>query len=449
MSAELIQALDQLERERGINKEILVEAIEAALISAYKRNFGSTQNVRIHICRETGDVKVFALKRVTSTPEDENGDISLDEARKIDTSYAEEDIAEIEVTPRKFGRIAAQTAKQVVMQRIREAERSIIFEEFYNKEGDIITGIIQRNERKNIIIDLGKTEAIMTPPEQTNSEEYRFNDRVKTYIVEVKKTTKGPQVLVSRTHPGLVKRLFELEVPEIHDGTVEIKSISREAGSRTKIAVYSRDSNVDPVGACVGQKGTRVQAIVDELRGEKIDIIRWSSDPEEYISSSLSPAKVVRVDVDDEARTARVIVPDFQLSLAIGKEGQNARLAARLTGWKIDIKSESQLRAVIEQQMFNMDSYNNSENNYEDEYEEYEDEYNGEYEGYEDNTEDTEQDTVDVADEVDTVDATDVDDVSDEAEEAEEAEEADEAEVGDEADSADIAEDAILEDDME
>ncbi len=361
MSAELIQALEALEKEKGIEKEVLIEAIEAALISAYKRNFGSTQNVKIIIDPKTGDVKVYALKKVSSVPDSDMGDISLEEARKIDAKYEEDDIVEIEVTPRKFGRIAAQTAKQVVMQRIREAERDIIFDEFYNKEGDIVTGIIQRNERKNIIIDLGKTEAVITPSEQTPGEEYRFNDRIKTYIVEVKKTTKGPQIVVSRTHPGLVKRLFELEVPEIHDGTVEIRSISREPGSRTKIAVYSKDPNVDPVGACVGQKGTRVQAIVDELRGEKIDIIKWSSNPEEYISSSLSPAKVVRVDADEEERAARVIVPDFQLSLAIGKEGQNARLAAKLTGWKIDIKSESQLRASIEQQMFNMDSYNDNE----------------------------------------------------------------------------------------
>ena len=372
MSAELIQALEQLEKEKGIQKEVLIEAIEAALISAYKRNFGSTQNVKISIDPGTGDVKVYALKRVTSRPENENGDISLEEARKLNGEYEEDDIAEIEVTPRKFGRIAAQTAKQVVMQRIREAERGIIFDEFYNKEGDIVTGIIQRSERKNVILDLGKTEAIIAPSEQTNGEEYRFNDRIKTYIVEVKKTTKGPQIMVSRTHPGLVKRLFELEVPEIHDGTVEIKSISREPGSRTKIAVFSRDPNVDPVGACVGQKGTRVQAIVDELRGEKIDIIKWSSNPEEYISSSLSPAKVVRVDTNDNERAARAIVPDFQLSLAIGKEGQNARLAAKLTGWKIDIRSESQLRAVIEQQMFNSDNnYNADEDeemdNYEDE----------------------------------------------------------------------------------
>lgn len=359
MSAELIHALDQLEKEKGIEKEVLIEAIEAALISAFKRNFGSTQNVKIYIDRDTGDVKVFALKRVTSNPESDVLDISLEEARKLNDKYEEEDMAEIEVTPRKFGRIAAQTAKQVVVQRIREAERGIIFDEYYNKEGDIVTGIIQRSERKNVIIDLGKTEATIGPSEQTPGEEYRFNDRIKTYIVEVRKTTKGPQIMVSRTHPGLVKRLFELEVPEIHDGTVEIKSIAREPGSRTKIAVFSRDANVDPVGACVGQKGTRVQAIVDELRGEKIDIIKWSSSPEEYISSSLSPAKVVRVDTSEAERSARVTVPDYQLSLAIGKEGQNARLAAKLTGWKIDIKSESQLRAAIEQQMFSIDtSYN-------------------------------------------------------------------------------------------
>lgn len=382
MSAELIQALEQLEKEKGIEKDVLIEAIEAALISAYKRNFGSTQNVRISIERDTGDVRVFALKRVSLTPEDENGDISLDEAKAINSAYEEEDIAEIEVTPRKFGRIAAQTAKQVVMQRIREAERGIIFDEFSNKEGDIVTGIIQRSERKNVIIDLGKTEAVMSPSEQTMGEEYRFNDRLKTYIVEVKKTTKGPQIIVSRTHPGLVKRLFELEVPEIHDGTVEIKSISREAGSRTKIAVFSRDANVDPVGACVGQKGTRVQAIVDELRGEKIDIIKWSNSAEEYIASSLSPAKVVRVDVSDDGRSARVIVPDFQLSLAIGKEGQNARLAAKLTGWKIDIKSESQLRAAIEQQMFNIEgSYNGDEDEEEYEYEDIEEEFEDGTEG--------------------------------------------------------------------
>ncbi len=355
MSAELILALSQLEKEKGIDKEILIEAIEIALISAYKRNFGSSQNVKISIDRATGDVKVYALKKVTTSPENDLLEISAEDAKKINKKLEIDDVAEVEVTPKKFGRIAAQTAKQVVVQRIREAERGIIYDEFSNKESDIVTGIIQRVEKRSIIIDLGKTEANLAPGEQTPGEEYRFNDRIKTYVIEVKKTTKGPQVMVSRTHPGLVKRLFELEVPEIHDGVVEIKSISREPGSRTKIAVFSKDDNVDPVGACVGQKGTRVQAIVDELRGEKIDIIKWSSDPEEYISHSLSPAKVIRVDISEAEKSAKVTVPDFQLSLAIGKEGQNARLAAKLTGWKIDIKSESQLRATIEQQLLNYD----------------------------------------------------------------------------------------------
>ncbi len=355
MSAELIHALDQLERERGIDKEVLIEAIEAALISAYKRNFGSSQNVKVTIDRTTGDVKVYALKKVSENPVNEYTDISIEEVQRMDKILEDGDTAEIEVTPRKFGRIAAQTAKQVVVQRIREAEREIVFDEFSNKESDIVTGIVQRFERKNVIIDLGKAEAVLAPAEQTPGEEYRFNDRIKTYIIEVKKTTKGPQIMVSRTHPGIVKRLFELEVPEIHEGIVEIKSISREPGSRTKIAVFSKDDNVDPVGACVGQRGTRVQAIVDELRGEKIDIIKWSSDPEVFISSSLSPAKVIRVDINEAEKSAKVTVPDYQLSLAIGKEGQNARLAAKMTGWKIDIKSESQLRATIEQQLLNYD----------------------------------------------------------------------------------------------
>ncbi len=352
MSAELILALEQLEKEKGIKKEIIIEAIEAALISAYKKNFGSAMNVKVNIDRVTGDVKVYALRKVAEDPDMEAMDISVGEAAILNPTLEIGDYVESEVTPRSFGRIAAQTAKQVVVQKLREAERGIIYDEFYNKESDIVTGIIQRIEKRNVIVDLGKTEAVLGPTEQTPGEEYRFNERLKSYIVEVKKTTKGPQIMISRTHPGLVKRLFELEVPEIHDGTVEIKSISREPGSRTKIAVYSKDENVDPVGACVGQKGTRVQAIVDELRGEKIDIIKWSNDPRDYISSSLSPAKVVRVDVDEDEKSAKVVVPDYQLSLAIGKEGQNARLAAKLTGWKIDIKSESQLRQSIEKQLF-------------------------------------------------------------------------------------------------
>jgi len=352
MSAELLHALDQLEKERGINKDILVDAIEQALISAYKRNFGSAQNVEVNIDRTSGEVRVYALKTIVEEVTDSATEMSLEQAKRFGVDFEEGDIVEVEVTPRKFGRIAAQTAKQVVMQRIREAERGIIFDEFSSREEDIVNGIISRFDRKNIIIDLGRVEAVLPPGEQTPGEKYNVHDRIKVYVINVKKTNKSPQIYVSRTHPGLVKRLLELEVPEIADGTVEIKTIAREAGSRTKIAIYSRNEDVDPVGACVGQKGSRIRAIVDELRGEMIDVIKWSNDAEEYIASSLSPAKVLQVDLDEEAKVARVVVPDFQLSLAIGKEGQNARLAAKLTGWKIDIKSESQLRSQIEYQLF-------------------------------------------------------------------------------------------------
>ncbi|GAB6088192.1 transcription termination factor NusA [Alkaliphilus crotonatoxidans] len=347
MNVEFIEALQQISKDKGISKEILIDAIEAALISSYKRNFGTAQNVRVEINRETGDVRVYSQKRVVEEVEDELLEIALVDARAIDPNYEIEDIVEREVTPRNFGRIAAQTAKQVVVQRIREAERGIVFDEFINRESDIITGTVARVAKGIVYVNLGKTEAILGPNEQMPNEEYLHGDRIKTYIVEVKKTTKGPQITVSRTHPGLIKRLFELEVPEIHDGVVEIKSISREAGSRTKIAVESKDENVDPVGACVGPKGARVQAIVDELKGEKIDIIKYSKDPTEFITSALSPAKVVSTDVNLDEKTARVVVPDYQLSLAIGKEGQNARLAAKLTGWKIDIKSESQVQSDL------------------------------------------------------------------------------------------------------
>lgn len=352
MSAELIHALEQIEKEKGIGKEVLIDAIEAALITAYKRNFGSAMNVSVYIDRLTGDVRVFALKNIVEKVKDPSTELSLEQAKQFGPDFEVGDVVEVEVTPRKFGRIAAQTAKQVVMQRIREAERGLIYEEFSNKEDDIVSGVITRFERKNVIVDLGRAEAILPPSEQVPGEVYNIHDRIKAYVINVKKTNKNPQIFISRTHPGLVKRLLELEVPEIHDGIVEIKMIAREAGSRTKVAIYSKNENVDPVGACVGQKGSRIRAIVEELRGEMIDIIKWSSVPEEYIASSLSPAKVIRVDVDEENKVARVIVPDFQLSLAIGKEGQNARLAAKLTGWKIDIKSESQLRAQIEQELF-------------------------------------------------------------------------------------------------
>lgn len=337
-----MQAFEQLGKEKGIAPEVLFDAIEAALISAYKRNFGAVQNVRVSLDRLTGEIHVFARKNVVESVEDARQEISLTDARQIDPRYELEDIVEIEVTPKNFGRIAAQTAKQVVVQRVREAERGIIYEEFSSRESDIVTGIVQRIEQKNVFIDLGKAEAILAPTEQIPSEPYKHNDRLKTYIIEVKKTTKGPQILVSRTHPGLLKRLFELEVPEIHDGIVEIKSVAREPGLRSKIAVYSKDENIDPVGACVGHKGMRVQTIVNELRGEKIDIVKWNTDPVKYVANALSPAKVLSVEVNEAEKVSKVVVPDYQLSLAIGKEGQNARLAAKLTGWKIDIKSESQ-----------------------------------------------------------------------------------------------------------
>ncbi|WP_425060900.1 Transcription termination/antitermination protein NusA [Sporomusa carbonis] len=342
MNAEFMQAFEQLGREKGIAPEVLFDAIEAALISAYKRNFGSAQNVRVSLDRSTGEIHVYARKNVVQDVSDPRLELSLNEAKMIDPRYELDDIVELEVTPKNFGRIAAQTAKQVVVQRIREAERGMIYEEFSNRESDIVTGIVQRIEQKNVFIDLGKAEAILAPSEQIADEIYKHGDRLKTYIVEVKKTTKGPQILVSRTHPGLLKRLFELEVPEIHDGVVEIKSVAREPGLRSKIAVYSRDETVDPVGACVGHKGMRVQTIVNELKGEKIDIVKWNADPAKYIANALSPAKVVSVEVQEAEKMSRVVVPDYQLSLAIGKEGQNARLAAKLTGWKIDIKSESQ-----------------------------------------------------------------------------------------------------------
>ena len=345
MNAEFMQAFEQLGKEKGIAPEVLFEAIEAALISAYKRNFSSAQNVRVSLERTTGEIHVYARKNVVEEVKDDRLEIDLAEARLLDVRYELEDIVEIEVTPKNFGRIAAQTAKQVVVQRIREAERGIIYDEFSNRESDILNGIVQRIEQKNVYIDLGKAEAILAPSEQIAGEVYKHGDRLKTYIIEVKKTTKGPQILVSRTHPGLLKRLFELEVPEIHDGIVEIKSVAREPGLRSKFAVHSRDENVDAVGACVGHKGMRVQSIVNELRGEKIDIVKWNTDPAKYIANALSPAKVVSVEINEVDKVSRVVVPDYQLSLAIGKEGQNARLAAKLTGWKIDIKSESQAQA--------------------------------------------------------------------------------------------------------
>ncbi|SDM99032.1 NusA antitermination factor [Paenibacillus sp. yr247] len=342
MNTDFIEALSEIEREKGISKELLIDAIEAAMISSYKRNFNTAQNVRVDINRHTGLIKVYARKTVTEEVLDPRLEISLHASREINPNYQLDDIVEIEVTPRDFGRIAAQTAKQVVTQRIREAERGLIYNAFIDKEEDIVTGILQRQDQRNIYVDLGKVEAVLPLTELMPTDKFKQGDRIKAYITKVENTTKGPQIILSRTHPGLLKRLFELEVPEIFDGVVEIRSVAREAGFRSKIAVHSRNVEVDPVGSCVGPKGLRVQTIVSELRGEKIDIVRWMESVEEYVANALSPSKVLEVQIHENEKMARVIVPDYQLSLAIGIKGQNARLAAKLTGWKIDIKSESQ-----------------------------------------------------------------------------------------------------------
>lgn len=357
MNADFITALNQIEAEKGISKDILIEAVENALVNAYKKNFGATNNARVVVNRETGDIKVYTAKTVVNKREIDllDGEISLEGAQEINMAYEIGDIVEEEVTPRNFGRVAAQTARQMVVQKIKEASRDIVFEEFALKETEIMVGEVVRKingpQRSNVLVNLsirGKndllvtTEAMLPSQEQMPTEEYELNDRITVYLMEVKKQNGVPQLQVSRSNPGLVKRLFEREVPEISDGIVQIKSISREAGSRTKMAVWSSDEGIDPIGACVGTKGQRVANIVEELKGEKIDIIVYSEDPVEYISSALSPAKVVSVEANPEEKTAKVVVPDYQLSLAIGKEGQNARLAAKLTGWKIDIKSESQ-----------------------------------------------------------------------------------------------------------
>lgn len=342
MNEEFLSALVAIEKEKGVKKEVLFDAIEAALVSAYKRNFNTAANVRVLLDRDSGTIKVYARLNVVAEASQPQLEISLAEARDIDPGYQLDDIVEKEVTPKNFGRIAAQTAKQVVIQRIREAERELVFDEYIDREEDIITGIVQRIEQKNVVVDLGKAEAVILPAEQMPSDEYKQGDRIKAYITEVRRTTKGPQIFISRTHPGLLKRLFELEVPEIFDGTVEIRSVAREAGYRSKMAVYSKNRDVDPVGACVGPKGARVQAIVTELNGEKVDIVKWDEEHEVFVGNALSPAKVVSVRLQADQKIAGVVVPDYQLSLAIGKEGQNARLAAKLTGWKIDITSESQ-----------------------------------------------------------------------------------------------------------
>ncbi len=382
MNNELLEALNILEKEKDISKETLLEAIENSLITACKNHFGKSDNIKVDMNPETCEYHVYAEKTVVDVVEDEVTQISLGNARMIDSKYEVGDIVNIEVKSKEFGRIATQNAKNVILQKIREEERKVLFDQYYEKEKDVVTGIVQRYVGKNISINLGKVDAILSENEQIKGEVFQPTERIKLYILEVKSTSKGPKILVSRTHPELVKRLFESEVTEVKDGIVEIKSISREAGSRTKIAVWSNDPDVDPVGACVGMNGARVNAIVNELRGEKIDIINWSDNAAMLIENALSPAKVISVIADAEEKTAKVVVPDYQLSLAIGKEGQNARLAARLTGFKIDIKSETQVREAGD--------FMDYENDYEeyDEYEEesYEDE--GYAEDYEESSED-------------------------------------------------------------
>ena len=357
MNTELMEALNVLEREKNISKETLLEAIEQSLIQACKNHFGKADNVKVNINSETGDFSVFAEKTVVEQVEDPVMEISLANAKMMDSKYELGDVANVEIKSREFGRIATQNAKNVILQKIREEERKVLYNEYYEKEREVVTGIVQRYLGKNVSINLGKVDAILNENEQVKGEVFRPTERVKVYVLEVKDAPKGPKILVSRTHPELVKRLFESEVTEVREGIVEIKSISREAGSRTKIAVWSNDPDVDAVGACVGMNGARVNAIVEELGGEKIDIINWDENPARLIENALSPAKVISVMADPDEKTATVIVPDYQLSLAIGKEGQNARLAARLTGYKIDIKSETQAREAGDFDYYEEDEY--------------------------------------------------------------------------------------------
>ena len=346
MNKEMFKALEELSIEKGINKDYLLDAIEQALITAYKRNFNSQENVKIVIDEDHNSINVYSMREVVEECFDPAIEIEVGEARKFKKKAKIGDIVEVEVTPKDFGRIAAQTAKQVIVQKIREAEREIVYTEYSDRQGEIVSGIVQRVEKNVIIVDLGRIEGIMTLNEQVPGEVYNQNDRIKAYVLDVNKNAKGiPQMMISRTHPGFVKRLLELEIPEIYEGLIEIKNIVREAGSRTKIAVYSKDPNIDPVGSCVGPRGTRIQNVLNELKEETVDVVEWSEDPVQYIASALSPATVLAVDIDEDNMASKVVVPDNQLSLAIGKDGQNARLSAKLTGWKIDIKSETQIKA--------------------------------------------------------------------------------------------------------
>lgn len=370
MNTELMEALDILEKEKNISKEVLLEAIEQSLIQACKNHFGKADNVKVSIDPETCDFGVYAEKTVVENVEDSVLEISLTNAKMMDSKYELGDVVQVPIQSKQFGRIATQNAKNVILQKIREEERKVLYDEYFQKERDVVTGIVQRYLGRNVSINLGKVDAILNENEQVKGETFRPTERIKLYVLEVKDTPKGPKILVSRTHPELVKRLFESEVTEVREGIVEIRSIAREAGSRTKIAVWSNDPDVDAVGACVGMNGARVNAIVSELRGEKIDIISWDENPALLIENALSPAKVISVMADPDEKTALVIVPDYQLSLAIGKEGQNARLAARLTGFKIDIKSETQAREAGDFE------YYQDEEGYEDEFEE---DYDGEF----------------------------------------------------------------------
>lgn len=347
MSKEMLNALEVLEKDKGISKEIVISALEAALVSAYKRNYGQAQNVEVAFDDKKGDIHVYAVKEVVDMVFDSTLEVSLEDALELNKAYELGDKIRFEVTPKDFGRIAAQTAKQVIMQRIREAERSNVYNQFIAYENDILTGVVERQDSRYIYVSLGKIEAVLSKQEQIPNEVFQPHDRIKVYVTKVENTSKGPQVFVSRSHPDLLKRLFEQEVPEIYDGVVEIVSIAREAGDRSKVAVRSRDKNVDPVGTCVGPRGQRVQAIVNELRGENMDIVEWNEDPSVYIGNALNPAQVVKVDFHQADGSCTVIVPDYQLSLAIGKKGQNARLAAKLTGYKIDIKSETEYNKTL------------------------------------------------------------------------------------------------------
>ena len=345
---ELVIALEELEKEKGIKKSYLIESIETALLTAYKRNFDAKENVKVIMDDVTGAAHIYSVKEIVETVEDADTQISLEDARKINKTLDIGDSVDIELVPKNFGRIAAQTAKQVIVQKIREAEREIIYTEYNDRKGEIVTGLVQKSDRGIVVMDLGKLEGIMLAKEQIPTETYKVNDKIRAYVTDVEKGAKGiPQVMVSRATPDFVKKLLEFEIPEIYEGLIEIKSVSRDPGYRSKVAVYSQNENIDPVGSCVGQKGVRIQNVINELNGEKIDVIEWNEDPSIYISAALLPAKVMAVDINDEEKFAQVIVPDDQLSLAIGKSGQNVRLAAKLTNWKIDIKSETQFREML------------------------------------------------------------------------------------------------------